>query len=67
MESSGSSRTSKDDIQRIRKHNTTEFLHLIGEGRPKEGLRFFASECKTHNPYVSGDINALIDAMIAVQ
>ncbi len=36
-------------------------------GRPKDGLRFFAPECKTHNPYVSGGMDALIDAMIAVQ
>ncbi len=67
MDTSKSSGTAENDMQRIRKDNATEFLRLISEGKPKEGLRFFASDCKTHNPYVSGDINALIDAMIAVQ
>jgi predicted SnoaL-like aldol condensation-catalyzing enzyme len=28
---------------------------------------FFAPECKTHNPYVLGGMDALTDAMIAVQ
>ncbi len=67
MGTNNSSGTSENDMQRIRKDNATEFLRLIGEGKPQEGLRFFAADCKTHNPYVSGDINALIDAMIAVQ
>jgi predicted SnoaL-like aldol condensation-catalyzing enzyme len=44
-----------------------EFLRLIGEGSPKGGLRFFARDCKTHNPYVAGGMDALTDAMIAVQ
>ncbi len=67
MDSSESSGTAENDMQRIRKDNAMEFLHLIGERKPKEGLHVFASDCKTHNPCVSGDINALIDAMIAVQ
>ncbi|MDA4112916.1 MAG: nuclear transport factor 2 family protein [Thaumarchaeota archaeon] len=44
-----------------------EFLRLIGEGRPKDGLRFFAPDCKTHNPYVAGGMDALTDAMIAAR
>jgi uncharacterized protein YndB with AHSA1/START domain/predicted SnoaL-like aldol condensation-catalyzing enzyme len=50
-----------------RKEMAVEFLNSIGAGRPKEGLRFFTPDCKTHNPYVSGDMDALTDAMIAVQ
>jgi predicted SnoaL-like aldol condensation-catalyzing enzyme len=41
-----------------------EYFRLIGAGKYKEGLRFFTADCKTHNPYISGGMNALIDAMI---
>jgi predicted SnoaL-like aldol condensation-catalyzing enzyme len=37
----------------------------VSELKFKEGLRFFAPECKTHNPYISGSIENLVDAMIA--
>ncbi len=67
MNSNKDSEIPEDSTQRTRKDNTVEFLTLIGKGKPKEGLRFFASDCKTHNPYIPGDMNALIDAMIAVQ
>ena len=50
-----------------RKDIAVKFLNLIGAGRPKEGLRFCAPECKTHNPYVTGGMNELVDAMIEVQ
>jgi predicted SnoaL-like aldol condensation-catalyzing enzyme len=50
-----------------RKEMAVEFLNSIGAGRPKEGLRFFAPDCETHNPYVAGGMDALTDAMIAVQ
>ncbi|MFX1480886.1 MAG: hypothetical protein ACFFCI_22605, partial [Promethearchaeota archaeon] len=33
-------------------------------GKFKEGLRFFASDCKTHNPFISGSIEDLTEAMI---
>lgn len=42
-----------------------EYFKLISSGKYKEGLRFFASECKTHNPFVSGSVENLTDAMIA--
>ncbi len=58
---------SLDDNNKVHKAIAVEFLNLIGLGRPKEGLRFFAPECKTHNLYHSGGVEALIDAMIAVQ
>lgn len=41
-----------------------EFLRLAGLGKFKEGLRFFAPDCKTHNPYVAGGMDALTDAMV---
>lgn len=40
-----------------------EFLRLAGQGRFKEGLKFFSSDCKTHNPYIAGNMDALTDAM----
>jgi len=50
-----------------RKDMAVAFLRSIGSGKPKEGLRFFAADCKTHNPYVAGGMEALTDAMLAVQ
>ena len=57
----------ENDANRTRKKMAVEFLGLVGSGKPKEGLHFFSSDCKTHNPYVVGGMNELIDAMIAVQ
>jgi predicted SnoaL-like aldol condensation-catalyzing enzyme len=57
----------ENDPNSTRKKIAVEFLSLVGSGRPKEGLRFFSYDCKTHNPYVVGGMNELIDAMIAVQ
>ena len=37
------------------------------QGRQKEGLRFFSSDCRQHNPFVSGGMGALFDAMTAAQ
>jgi predicted SnoaL-like aldol condensation-catalyzing enzyme len=56
-----------NDVNRLRKENASEFLKLIGLRRPKEGLRFFAPDCHTHNPYIAGGMDELTDAMIAVQ
>ena len=58
---------SKNDENKAHKEIAVEFLRLIGSGRPKDGLRFFAPDCKTHNPYTPGGMDALTDAMIAVQ
>ena len=41
-----------------------EYFKLVSMGKFKEGLRFFASDCKTHNPFVSGSIEDLTEAMI---
>ena len=57
----------KNDVNKVRKEIAIEFFNLIASGKPKEGLRFFAPDCKTHNPYTAGSMNDLTDAMIAVQ
>ncbi len=57
----------QNDPNKVRKDIAMEFLSLIGAGRPKDGLLFFDPDCTTHNPYATGGINELIDAMIAVQ
>ncbi len=41
-----------------------EFFKLIGEGKFKDGLRFFSPNCKTHNPYIAGNMDKLTDAMV---
>jgi predicted SnoaL-like aldol condensation-catalyzing enzyme len=56
-----------NDVNKVRKDIAVEFFNLVGSGRPMDGLRFFAPECKTHNPYTVGGMKDLIDAMIAVQ
>jgi predicted SnoaL-like aldol condensation-catalyzing enzyme len=57
----------KTDVNKVRKDIAVKFLSLVSAGKPKEGLPLFAPDCKTHNPYVIGGMNELIDAMIAVQ
>jgi len=49
-----------------RKNIAIEYFRLISMGKFKEGLRFFAPDCKTHNPYISGSMNDLTNAMIVV-
>ena len=48
-----------------RKDVVLEYFKLVVAGKFKEGLRFFVPDCKTHNPYVAGDMKALTNAMIA--
>ncbi len=50
-----------------RKEVVAEFFRLIGEGRPKEGLRLCAPGCVQHNPFIQGGMDALFDSMAAVQ
>ena len=57
----------KNDVNRLHKEAAVKFLSLIAAGETKDGLVFFAPDCITHNPYTAGDMNALTDAMIAVQ
>ena len=49
------------------KNIAIEFMGLIGSGRFKEGLRFCAPDCRTHNPYTTGGMEALTDAMVAAK
>jgi predicted SnoaL-like aldol condensation-catalyzing enzyme len=48
-----------------RKNIVNEYFSLVGKGMFKEGLRFFAPDCQTHNPYIAGGMDALTEAMIA--
>lgn len=47
------------------KNIVSEYFKLIMEGKFKEGLRFFTPNCKTHNPFVAGNMENIINAMIA--
>jgi predicted SnoaL-like aldol condensation-catalyzing enzyme len=50
-----------------RKTIVRDFLRLVAQERQKEGLRIFAPDCRQHNPYVRGGMDALFDAMAVVQ
>jgi hypothetical protein len=47
----------ENDANKMRKKISFEVLSLIGSGKPKEALRLFDPECKTHNPYNPGGMN----------
>jgi predicted SnoaL-like aldol condensation-catalyzing enzyme len=53
--------------QQERKKIVEDFFQCIDDGKPKEGLHFFAPDCKQHNPYVVGGMDALLDLMASVQ
>ncbi|MEJ2251483.1 MAG: nuclear transport factor 2 family protein [Candidatus Lokiarchaeota archaeon] len=46
------------------KNTALEYFKLVSMGKFREGLNFFAPDCKTHNPFVAGSIEKLTDAMI---
>ena len=48
-----------------RKNIAIEYFKLVSALKFKEGLHFFASDCKTHNPYISGSMESLAEAQIA--
>ena len=50
--------------ERDRKNIVVEYFKLVSMGKFKEGLRYFATDCKTHNPFVSGSIEDLTESMI---
>jgi predicted SnoaL-like aldol condensation-catalyzing enzyme len=52
---------------RERKKVVGDFFELILQGRQREGLRFFAPDCRQHNPYVKGGMDALFESMAAAQ
>jgi len=47
------------------KNIVSEYFKLIMDGKFKEGLRFFSPDCTTHNPFVAGNMENIINAMIA--
>jgi len=62
-------RTSSSDFLKQKEMNhkeiVSEYFKLIESGKFKEGLKFFSPNCKTHNPFVLGNMEVLVDAMIA--
>jgi predicted SnoaL-like aldol condensation-catalyzing enzyme len=58
--------TSSKDL-RERKKVVSDFFKLVVQGRQKEGLRFFSSDCVQHNPYIHGGMDALFESMSAAQ
>jgi|SRR5665647_1275797 len=57
----------ENQVNKTRNKISVEVLSLVGSGKPKDALRYFDPECKTHNPYTLGGMNELTDVMIAVQ
>jgi hypothetical protein len=45
----------ENDVNKVRKEIAVEFLSLVGRGRPKDGLRFFALTVRPpiHTPPVA--------------
>lgn len=60
------SKQSKVDLTKQDKHKeiAREYFELLKLGKYKEGLKFFSPDCITHNPYISGSVQKLTDAMI---
>ena len=52
-------------IEIDRKNIVIEYFKLEALGMFKQGIQFFASDCKTHNPFMNVSIEGLIDAMVA--
>ncbi|HKT22335.1 MAG TPA: nuclear transport factor 2 family protein [Nitrososphaerales archaeon] len=48
-----------------KRDSVADFFRLIGERRPKDGLKYFAADCIQHNPYVKGGMDALVESMMA--
>ncbi len=47
-----------------RRNIVKEYFKFVSSGRFKEGLHFFAPDCRTHNPFIGGNMTVLTDAMI---
>ncbi len=50
-----------------RKKTVRAFFDLVMRGKQKDGLKLFAPDCRQHNPYVKGGMEALFDSMAAAQ
>ncbi len=57
----------QNDPHKLQKEAAVKFLSYIAAGNPKGGLKFFSSDCKTHNPFTLGGMEEVTNAMIAVQ
>jgi predicted SnoaL-like aldol condensation-catalyzing enzyme len=57
----------KKDNSQIRKKIVREYFKLIMQGRQKDSLRYFAKNCRQHNPYTKGGMEELFEAMTKVQ
>ena len=53
--------------QTRRKRIVRDFFKLVMQGKQREGLRLFAPDCRQHNPFVHGGMDALFDSMAAAQ
>ena len=53
--------------QTKRKRIIRSFFGLVMQGKQREGLRYFAPDCRQHNPYVKGGMDKLFDSMAAAQ
>ncbi len=42
-----------------------EYFKLVATGKFMEGLRLFAADCKTHNPFIKGNMETLADAQMS--
>jgi predicted SnoaL-like aldol condensation-catalyzing enzyme len=62
-----SNRKKKESSSSRRKRIVRQFFSLIVQGKQMDGLRYFSSNCRQHNPYVQGGMEALLDAMTAAQ
>ncbi len=60
-------KTKPSNPEIYRKKVVREIFKLITQGRQKESLHYFAPNCRQHNPYTPGGMEALFDAMTAVQ
>jgi predicted SnoaL-like aldol condensation-catalyzing enzyme len=61
----GRSTDSAGQTETEHKKIARKYFDLVSSGKFKEGLRFFAPDCKTHNPFIAGSMETLTDSMIA--
>jgi predicted SnoaL-like aldol condensation-catalyzing enzyme len=50
-----------------RREIVDDLFGLIGQGKQKDGLEYFAVDCRQHNPYVHGGMDSLFESMAAAQ
>ncbi len=55
----------KKATARSRKSIVREYFRLVGQGRFQDGLRFFADDCVTHNPFFAGTMGDIANGQAA--